>query len=53
MRDSPHTAGGRVLAVTAKAPELSEASAAAYRGVAAVSFAGSQFRSDIGDGVGA
>lgn len=49
----PHTAGGRVLAVTAKAPELSEASAAAYRGVAAVSFAGSQFRSDIGDGVGA
>ena len=54
VRDGqPHTAGGRVLAVTALAPELSEASAAAYRGVAAVSYAGSQFRSDIGRGVGA
>ena len=46
----PHTAGGRVLAVTALAPELDEASAAAYRGVAAVEFAGAQFRSDIGSG---
>ena len=46
----PHTAGGRVLAVTALAPELHEASAAAYRGVAAVEFAGAQFRSDIGSG---
>ncbi|MDE0701513.1 MAG: phosphoribosylamine--glycine ligase [Acidimicrobiaceae bacterium] len=43
-----HTAGGRVLAVTALAPELSDASEAAYRGVAAVSFPGAQFRSDIG-----
>ncbi|MCY3849522.1 MAG: phosphoribosylamine--glycine ligase [Acidimicrobiaceae bacterium] len=44
----PHTAGGRVLAVTSLAPELGEASEAAYRGVAAVSFPGAQFRSDIG-----
>ena len=52
LRDGqPHTAGGRVLAVTALAPGLDEASAAAYRGVAEVSFAGSQFRSDIGAGV--
>ncbi len=45
------TAGGRVLAVTALAPELGEASEDAYRGVAALSFAGSQFRADIGRGV--
>lgn len=53
IRDGqPHTAGGRVLTVTALAPELSEASAAVYRGVAAISFAGSQFRSDIAREVG-
>ena len=45
--EAPRTAGGRVLAVTALAPELAGASHAAYRGVAAISFAGSQFRSDI------
>lgn len=51
VRDArPHTAGGRVLAVTALAPDVARASAAAYRGVAAVEFAGCQFRSDIGVG---
>ena len=45
--EAPRTAGGRVLAVTALASELAGASDAAYRGVAAISFAGSQFRSDI------
>ena len=45
--EAPRTAGGRVLAVTALAPELAGASDAAYRGVAAISFAGAQFRSDI------
>ena len=45
-----HAVGGRVLAVTALAPELDEAAAAAYRGVAAVEFAGAQYRCDIGVG---
>ncbi|MDE0065254.1 MAG: phosphoribosylamine--glycine ligase [Acidimicrobiaceae bacterium] len=48
LDQQPHTSGGRVLAVTALAGELSEASEAAYRGVAAVSYLGAQFRSDIG-----
>lgn len=46
--NKPVTAGGRVLAVTALAPTLSEASTTAYRGVAEISFTGAQFRSDIG-----
>lgn len=46
--NKPVSAGGRVLAVTALAPSLSEASATAYCGVAEISFAGAQFRSDIG-----
>ena len=43
----PHTAGGRVLAVTALAPELADAADAAYSGVTAISFSGAQSRSDI------
>jgi len=42
-----HTAGGRVLAVTATADDLATAAAAAHAGVAAISFAGAQHRSDI------
>lgn len=42
------TSGGRVLAVTATAPTLSEAQAASRAHAAAVSFAGCQFRRDIG-----
>ena len=41
------TAGGRVLAVTAVADHLAAARAKAYDGVAAVDFAGSQYRTDI------
>jgi phosphoribosylamine--glycine ligase len=41
------TAGGRVLAVTATGPDLAAARDAAYRGVAGVSFAGAQHRTDI------
>jgi len=41
------TAGGRVLAVTAVAEDLAAARDAAYRGVAAISFDGAQFRTDI------
>ena len=48
----PHTAGGRVLAVTALAPELADAADAAYREVAAISFSGAQSRSDIAREVG-
>ncbi len=46
--DGMHTAGGRVLAVTALAADLPAAVAQAYRGVAAISFEGAQHRSDIG-----
>jgi phosphoribosylamine--glycine ligase len=42
------TTGGRVLSVVAVAPTAEEARAAAYAGVAATSFPGAQFRTDIG-----
>ena len=42
-----HTAGGRVLAVTAVADELSAAADLAHAGVEAISFAGAQHRADI------
>jgi len=42
-----HASGGRVLAVTAVAPTLSAAADIAHARVAAISFAGSQHRSDI------
>ena len=41
------TAGGRVLAVTAVGDDLDDARAKAYRGVAAISFDGAQYRTDI------
>lgn len=41
------TAGGRVLGVTAVAPDIAAAVRAAYRGVAAIHFDGAQFRRDI------
>lgn len=43
----PHTAGGRVLAVTAVADTLAEAAEAAHGGVQAISFPGAQHRDDI------
>lgn len=42
------TAGGRVLAVTARAKTLAEATQRAYQGVAAIQFDGAHFRRDIG-----
>lgn len=42
------TSGGRVLSVVAVAPTAEEARAAAYECVAATSFPGAQFRTDIG-----
>ncbi len=42
------TSGGRALSVVAVAPTAAEARAAAYAGVAAVTFPGAQFRTDIG-----
>jgi len=41
------TAGGRVLAVTAVGPDVAHARARAYEGVAAISFDGAQWRTDI------
>ncbi|GAB3651774.1 phosphoribosylamine--glycine ligase [Nocardioides korecus] len=41
------TAGGRVLAVTAVGGDLAAARAQAYAGVAAISFPGAQWRTDI------
>jgi phosphoribosylamine--glycine ligase len=41
------TAGGRVLAVVATGPDVATARASAYDGVAAISFPGSQHRTDI------
>jgi phosphoribosylamine--glycine ligase len=41
------TAGGRVLAVVATGPDVAGARAAAYEGVAAITFPGSQHRTDI------
>jgi phosphoribosylamine--glycine ligase / phosphoribosylformylglycinamidine cyclo-ligase len=42
------TSGGRVLVVSAFAPTLKEALAAAYKGVDAIDFEGKTFRRDIG-----
>ncbi len=42
------TAGGRVLAIAAAAPELREALDKAYAALAKISFEGMQFRRDIG-----
>ena len=42
------TAGGRVLAVAARAASLEMALENAYRGIASISFEGCQFRRDIG-----
>ena len=42
------TAGGRVLGVTARGPKLQDAIHSAYAKVAKISFAGMQFRKDIG-----
>lgn len=43
----PHTAGGRVLAVTAVRDTLAAAADAAHAGVAEIEFAGAQHRGDI------
>jgi phosphoribosylamine--glycine ligase len=42
------TSGGRVLGVTARAPELSQALDRAYQAAAAISFDGMHYRKDIG-----
>jgi phosphoribosylamine--glycine ligase len=42
------SAGGRVLAVTGVGSDLTEARERAYGGVARISFAGAQYRTDIG-----
>jgi len=47
MRDGC-VSGGRVLAITGLGDDLAQARAAAYRGIAAVSFDGMHFRRDIG-----
>jgi phosphoribosylamine---glycine ligase len=44
------TAGGRVLAVTAVGEDVAAARARAYDGVAAISFSGAQWRTDIAAG---
>ena len=44
------TAGGRVLAVVGTGPDVEAARAAAYAGVAAISFDGAQHRTDIAAG---
>jgi len=41
------TAGGRVLGVTARAPELRTAVARAYEALAKISFEGAHYRKDI------
>ena len=41
------TAGGRVLAVVGTGPDVAAARAAAYAGVAQISFDGAQHRTDI------
>jgi phosphoribosylamine--glycine ligase len=49
MKDGhPVTAGGRVLTVTAWAPDLDSAIARAYRGVGKLTFDGAYYRKDIG-----
>jgi len=45
------TAGGRVLTVTATAPDLDEARRGAYEAVSKISFEGMTYRRDIGEGV--
>jgi phosphoribosylamine--glycine ligase len=45
------TAGGRVLAVTAVGDDVAAARTRAYDGIAAISFAGAQWRTDIAAGV--
>ncbi len=45
--DGVVTNGGRVLAVTARAPSLEQARARAYSGVDCISFDGAQWRTDI------
>jgi phosphoribosylamine--glycine ligase len=42
------TAGGRVLGITARGPDLPSAIRNAYRGVSHIHYAGAQFRKDIG-----
>jgi phosphoribosylamine--glycine ligase len=42
------TAGGRVLAVAAAAPDLREALGKVYGALAGIGFEGMQFRRDIG-----
>ncbi len=44
------TAGGRVLAVVGTGPDVAAARAAAYAGVAKISFDGAQHRTDIAAG---
>jgi phosphoribosylamine--glycine ligase len=44
------TAGGRVLAVVGTGPDVAAARAAAYDGVALISFDGAQYRTDIAAG---
>ncbi|MFT4604850.1 MAG: phosphoribosylamine--glycine ligase [Rhodothermales bacterium] len=46
--DGLATSGGRVMAVTARAPELEEALAMCYEAVGLISFEGMQYRRDIG-----
>ena len=43
----PHTAGGRVLAVTAVRDLLADAAEVAHAGVARIDFEGAQHRADI------
>jgi len=45
------TDGGRVLAVTAVGTDVAGARARAYEGVAAISFTGAQWRTDIAEGI--
>lgn len=44
------TAGGRVLSVTGRGPDLAAARAAAYRGVGCISFPGMHHRTDVACG---
>jgi len=45
--DAFYTAGGRILGVTARAPELQTAVLRAYEGCAKISFEGAHYRKDI------
>ncbi|HEV2963015.1 MAG TPA: phosphoribosylamine--glycine ligase [Candidatus Angelobacter sp.] len=46
--DGVYTSGGRVLGVTARAPQLADAITKAYEAVNLISFEGMQYRKDIG-----